>query len=164
MANVPPVPGTTFAPPPGTMVGNVPPAPGTVVPVGTTAGNVPPVPVSTVGNVKPPKEVWDTNHPKSKPPATTMANVPTAPPGSTMPNVMPMGDPSSGGGVVPLPIGTAANVPPGATVVPTGAPGGGVMPVVSDPSKGSRKSVRWDSHIPGKNVIAPPSKTPPPPK
>lgn len=154
MANVPPVTAAGTAPP-GTVVGDAPAAPGTVA-------NIP------TGNSKPAKQVWDTNHPKPHAPATTMANVPTTPaaasPATTVPNVAPTADPAAG--ATPLavpPAGGASNVLP-ATVVPSAPAGsGGVVPVLptADPSKGSRKSVRWDSHIPGKDVVGPPSKTPP---
>lgn len=171
-----------------TTMANVPsggPAVSVVPPAGTLA-NVP------SGNGKAPKTVWETNHAKSVPPATTAANVPPGaagpgsvapaatsgltapsggqPPATTVANVPPAEDPAHMSSMVPsqMPAGSAGPPPAAANIPATGAPGSASAPApvvpASAPSKGSRKGVRWDSHIPGKDVVVPPAKTPPPSK
>jgi hypothetical protein len=125
--------------PPGTKH-NAAPSTGTLANVGTGG--------------KPLPEVWETNH-KKHDPATSLSNIPKA----------------AAPGVVPT--GSMANVPPGASAPtgavplvmlnPAGAPGTAeiiVPAVVTDPKKGARKAVRWDSHLLGNDVVMPPSKTP----
>jgi len=175
-ANVPP--GTTVAnDPPGT-AGNVAPAPtapgvgtGTTVPPAAT-----PAP-TTFANVpaagKPLPETWETNH-KKHTPVSTLSNAPTvpkaggkpaAPPAGGMANVPP-GPSSTGPAVLPdlggvpdagPPVSTPANVAPAGSAVPAA---GSTQPALAEgPNKGGRKGVRWDSHLPGKDVVTPPSRT-----
>ena len=163
MANVPTLPAGTV-PVPATAT-NIPSRPGTVAPAVTPApASLPNAPAS-----QPPATVWDTNHPTHPvPAATTVANVPTAP-AAAAPTVVPAGDgapapatmsnipleplPPAGSGSIPANVGTVAPEAPGGTVA---AP----APVSS--GKGGRKAVRWDSHLPGKDVVGVPSRTRPP--
>ncbi|WVF67946.1 hypothetical protein IAT40_002708 [Kwoniella sp. CBS 6097] len=159
--------------------GVAPPGPGapTIVPAPAPA-TAAPVPVSNVPSAKPPAAAWDTNHPKSPkpsqapsvaanvptdggkgaagpPPATTVANVPTAPVGDAVP-----------------PSGSVANVAPMAEMPPMAPSGGavagpppslpadaGAAPSKSPSSKG-KNGVHWDSMIPNKEVSGPPPKSP----
>lgn len=187
MANVPGGgSGGGSAPPPGSMA-NVPGAPSAMGgPAPTTAGAAD-APGGKPGKApKAPATVWETNHKKHLPPATTVGNMPTAPPGAdskapaagppatSMANVpggpgstdplagmgnMPAGgaggmpmdmmalDPAGPGGLPPPPAGTTA---PSEMGDPTGSTPGALK---------KKNSVRWDPHIPAKEVVGPPSRS-----
>ena len=152
-------------PPPGTNAA-IPVAPGTAAPAAA------PATLANAATARPPASVWDTNHPAhAPPPATTLGNMPTAN-GGGAPSVV------AGHGAAPAPaamenIALEPLPPAGSGPIPanisTGAPAHGtpsaavVAPPPASSGKGGRKGlgVRWDSHLPGKDVVGVPGRTPP---
>lgn len=84
---------------------------------------------------KPPKQVWETNHPKSRPAnATEMQNVPTA--DQPLPEMPGNASADPSGAVPPLSQGAAD-------------------PVTTTPAAPKRSSVRFDPNAPGKDAKQP---------
>jgi len=154
---------------PATTLANIPSGPNG----GSTSNLAPGTVANDPSDAKPLPEVWETNH-RKHPPASTLGNIPTT-------SAVPASNVATGSLAGAQPVGGMANVPPGATgpappvladtgtLADTGSGGApatihpmGTTPQATapaDPKKGGRKAVRWDSHLPGKDVVMPPSKT-----
>lgn len=169
--------------PPGSMA-NVPGAPsamGGTAPTVATAADAPGGKPAKAP--KTPATVWETNHKKHLPPATTHGNMATAPSGDA-PKAPAAGPPMTSMASVPGEPGPAADPPAAMGNMPIGMPmdmmamdpaeAGAVPPppagaaapsAMGDPTDTTpgalkkKNSVRWDPHLPAKKVAGPPSRS-----